>query len=322
VPCGLSLVFGASLWRDAPPVWARSMLTFVLLCLLARVSYAFNDVGVGRLARRQGRMQIAAWRGVSLGITMAPWLLWVPREAWSALAGQGVLVLGLVTITAVANLLQLQAARHLPFGLRAAVMLGGMAVGSAALGAVFLGEQLTALQVALCALLVVASSLAARGKSSNLEIEENVPRGVALTLGSAMLMAVVALLVKRLAQATHPLLAAWSWEFGSGLVLMGPLLLQHGLRPNPGFRQRVVQIAFAAAPTAIGSGASVLALGFGELGLWGALGGTQILFTAALGALLQREALGFRRWLCLGVAAAAVAGLALAGATANTPPHS
>jgi drug/metabolite transporter (DMT)-like permease len=57
----------------------------------------------------------------------------------------------------------------------------------------------------------------------------------------------------------------------------------------------------------------VLALEFGELGLWGALGGTQILFTAALGALWHRETLGSRRWLFMTLAAAAVAGLAMAG---------
>jgi drug/metabolite transporter (DMT)-like permease len=72
-------------------------------------------------------------------------------------------------------------------------------------------------------------------------------------------------------------------------------------------------VGVAALPTALASGASVLALELGELGLWGALGGTQILFTASLGALWHHERLGPWRWLCMLVAAAAVAGLALAG---------
>ncbi len=55
----------------------------------------------------------------------------------------------------------------------------------------------------------------------------------------------------------------------------------------------------------------MLALDFGELGLWGALTGTQILFTAALGALWHHEALGRLRWALMTVAAAAVAALAL-----------
>jgi multidrug transporter EmrE-like cation transporter len=72
-------------------------------------------------------------------------------------------------------------------------------------------------------------------------------------------------------------------------------------------------VAVAALPTALASGASVLALGFGELGLWGALGGTQILFTACLGALWHRETLSLWRWLCMSITVAAVAGLAIAG---------
>jgi multidrug transporter EmrE-like cation transporter len=62
----------------------------------------------------------------------------------------------------------------------------------------------------------------------------------------------------------------------------------------------------------VASGASVLALGFGELGLWGALGGTQILFTATLGAAWHHETLGWRRGLAMLLTMAAVAGLALA----------
>ena len=51
------------------------MLTFVSLCLLARFGYSLNDIFIGRLARRQGRVEVAAFRGVSLGVSMAPWLL-------------------------------------------------------------------------------------------------------------------------------------------------------------------------------------------------------------------------------------------------------
>jgi drug/metabolite transporter (DMT)-like permease len=121
--------------------------------------------------------------------------------------------------------------------------------------------------------------------------------------------------VKSLARDTHPLLTAWAWEVGAGLVLLVPVLLTPKLRSAPSelpMRRRLLGVGLAALPTAVASGASVLALEFGELGLWGALGGTQILFTAALGALWHRERLGGWRWSCMTIAAAAVAGLALA----------
>jgi hypothetical protein len=124
-------------------------------------------------------------------------------------------------------------------------------------------------------------------------------------------MSCVALQVKQLAHATHPLLAAWAWEFGAGAVLLPLALGRRKARVDGPLGPRVWRIARSASPTVIGSGASVLALGSGSLGVWGAIGGCQILFTAALGALWFREALGLGRWLCLGAAAAAVAALAL-----------
>jgi drug/metabolite transporter (DMT)-like permease len=160
--------------------------------------------------------------------------------------------------------------------------------------------------------LIGSAAAVALGSHGVQEIEIDVPRGTLLTLLAAVLMSCAVFGVKRLARDTHPLLAAWVWEFGSGVILLVPVLLR-GLRASPSaVGTRFRQIALASLPTALASGASVLALDFGELGLWGALSGTQILFTAALGAAWHQETLGLRRWLCMALAAAAVAGLAVA----------
>jgi len=289
------------------------MLTFVALCLLARLGYSLNDVFIGRLARRQGRVEVAAFRGASLGLSMAPWLLLVPATAWAALLRMPLVLLLTVSVTALGNILQLHAVRFIPFGLRAAVMIGSMASVSLLLGASLLGERLSALQILLCLVLVVSGAAVALGSHAVSDIQLDVPRGVSLTVGAGVLMACAVFGVKVLARETHPLLAAWAWEFGAGLVLLPVVMLREPGAPGPSLLRRFGQVALAALPTAIASGASILALDFGELGLWGALGGTQILFTAALGAVLHHESLGLRRWLFMTLAAAAVAGLAFAG---------
>jgi drug/metabolite transporter (DMT)-like permease len=294
-----------------PPI--SPMLTFVALCLVARFSYSLNDIFIGRMARRHGGVEVAAFRGTSLGVSMAPWLLLVPSSAWRALAAHAGELLATVTVTALANILQLHAVRYLPFGLRAALMICTMATCTLLIGWGALGERLTPLQVGLSVLLVTSGVAVALGSHAAGEIEIDVPRGAALTVAAGLLMASAIFGVKRLARETHPLLTAWAWEFGAGLVLLGPSLLRRSGAATPGAGRRFASVGAAALPTAVASGASVLALEFGELGLWGALGGTQILFTAALGALWHREALGFRRWLFMMVAAAAVAGLAMAG---------
>lgn len=288
------------------------MLTFVALCLVARFNYSLNDVLIGRLARRHGRMRVAAFRGVSLGASMAPWLLFVPAAAWSALGGQAWPLLMTAAVTAIANILQFHGARYLPFGLRAAIMLTTMATTSLLVGWLLLDERLSPLQIGLCVVLVGSALAAALGSHVAQDIEVDVPRGTALTVLAGVLMIAAVFGVKHLAHATHPLLAAWCWEFGAGLILLGPVWWRARHEAAAAAAPvRFQQVAVAALPTALASGASVLALDFGELGLWGAIGGTQILFTAAVARVWQREALGPRRWLCMAISAVAVAGLAL-----------
>jgi drug/metabolite transporter (DMT)-like permease len=289
------------------------MLTFVALCVLARFSYSLNDIFVGRLARRYGLVEVAAFRGTSLGVTMAPLLLFVPAGAWRALPEHAIELLVTLGLTAIANILQLHAVRYVPFGLRAALMICTMATCSLLIGWSALGERLTLLQVVLSIVLVASGAAVALGTHAVGEIQIDVRRGSALTVAAGALMACAIVGVKRLAFATHPLLTAWIWEFGAGLVLLAPVLLRGSHAEGPTLARRFTSVAVAALPTAVASGASVLALGFGELGLWGALGGTQILFTAALGALWHDERLGWRRWSFMTIAAAAVAGLAWAG---------
>ncbi len=284
------------------------MAQFLLLCLVSRFFYTLNDLFTGRLARQHDRLELAALRGVSLGVSMAPLLLWVPRSAWSKLVMEPGSLAGIVALTALANVLQLQSARYLPFGLRASVILTGISLGSVLLGALVLGEQLSLGVVAWCAVIVASAVLAAAGEHANHEIEPRLVPGIALALAGASLMAVVALLMKGLAERTHPLLAAWAWEFGAGLILVPALLLRRSsLRALP---RHFARVALASSPTAIGSSASIVALGSGRLGLWGALAGTQVLFTAVLGVLWHRELMSVRRWACFVAASIGIAGLA------------
>lgn len=287
----------------------RSMAKFLFLCLLSRFFYTLNDLFTGRLARQHDRLELAALRGVSLGLSMAPLLFWVPRSAWSRLGAEPGMLGLIVAITALANVLQFQSARYLPFGLRASIILTGISIGSVLLGSLVLGERLSASASAWCALIVVSALLSAVGQHASHEIEPRLIRGTLLALAGASLMAVVALLMKGLAERTHALLAAWAWEFGSGLILLPLLLFRRSTaRALPRYFARV---ALASSPTAIGSSASILALGSGRLGLWGALAGTQVLFTAVLGVVWHRELMGGRRWACFVAASIGLAGLAL-----------
>jgi drug/metabolite transporter (DMT)-like permease len=286
------------------------MLAFLGLCLLSRLAYSLNDIFTGRLARRFGRLEVAAMRGVALGLTMAPLLFWVRAAAWRALGAQWPTLLLVFVLTAASNLLQNHAARLLPFGLRAAFMITGIATTALMLGWLVVGETLAWPQIALAVLLIASAVVAAPGQHAAHEIQPDIRRGAVYALAAALLMGWIALLVRGLSHTTHPFLTAWAWEFGSGLILVPVLVWQYRREPAPGHPRRWARIMLASSPTVVGSGASMLALTLGPLGLWAALGGTQVLFTALFGAWWHRETVGWRRWGCFGVAALAVAGLA------------
>ena len=288
------------------------MLFFLALCLLARFAYAFNDVLVGATARELDRFEVAALRGLSLGITMSPLLVFVPAAAWAALAERWPTYLLLVALTGLCNVLQNHAARFLPFGLRAAVTISTVSIATVLFGSLVYGERLSAGQGALCLVLVGSAVVAAFGEHAAHDIEPDIPRGGALALAAGALLGTAAVLTKGLSAETSPLLTAWAWEFGAGAILAGPLLYRWWRRgTGPGVGRRFLRTALASAPTAVGSGASMIAIGLGPLGVWGAVAGTQVLFIALLGVRWHREAMGLRRWFCLLAAALAVAGLAL-----------
>lgn len=288
------------------------MLTFLALCLLSRIAYTFNDVLVGELARKHDGAEIAMFRGVTLGVTMAPLLLWVAPGSWAALASRSLELAFLIGVTAVGNVLHLEAARHLPFGLRAALLVAGVAVGGIGLGTGLLGERFGPAELAWCGLVVVSGVLSALGNHSTETLTANVPKGAALTLTTSALLSVAAFSFARLARATDPLLVGWVWEFGIGALLTVPVLARRRGRLAPGVLRRFLRTGLCSLPTVVGTGATSIALTLGPLGIWSALAGAQALLSAALGAAWYREKLGALRWSYLALGALGIAGLAFA----------
>ena len=199
------------------------MLLFLGLCLVSRFAYSVNDILVGRLARLHSRVEVATWRGLCLGITMAPWLLLAPAEGWRALATRGWDVAILLLVTAGANLMMLNASRYLPFGVRAAFVVSGIAAFSGWLGWAVLGERMSATEVGLSVVVVVSAVISALGEHASHEFKPDMRRGALYASGAAVLLACMGLMVARVSRATDPLITAWVWEFGGGLILLGPL---------------------------------------------------------------------------------------------------
>ncbi len=287
------------------------MSLFILLVLISRVAYAFNDVLTGKLGRTLGGLEVACLRGVSLGFSMAPLLLLVPNEAWGRLLLHADWLLAATLLTGASNYALLKAARELPFGLRAAIQIVGFMLLSTVLGQLVLGDKLGLMQGVWCLWLLLSSVAVALGDHRSEEMTPRLWQGSLWTILSSIFIACASLCVARLARGVDPFLTAWAWEFGAGLVLL-PCLGWKWRKGAGAFRWvDVGRIALASSPTVIGSGVSMAALTMGTIGLWAAMAGTQVLFVACLGVLWYGEKVGWFRWLCFASVALAVGGIAL-----------
>jgi drug/metabolite transporter (DMT)-like permease len=296
------------------PAQDASVLIFIGLCLLSRVAYALNDVLTGQQAREGSALEVAAWRGVSLGLSMLPLVFFAKAGSWEALAGRGWELLLAWILTGMSNTCLMRSGQLLPFGLRGGIVISGVVTGSLVVGWFALNERLGSLQLFCCLVLGLSALGAALGDHTTPSLKPQIVSGTIWSLLSAFFIVGATFIVRRLANEVDPFLVGWAWEFGVGLVLLFPLAWQYrktGITPW----RRIVKIAWASSPTAIGTGASMVALTQGALGLWAALSGTQVLFTAFLGWLWHQERIGFWRWVAFGAIASAVAGLAIAGKT-------
>lgn len=284
-------------------------LVFALLCIVGRLAYTANDYLTGRLSRTLDPALVCVVRGLTLGVVMAPMLLWVPARAWAPLVGNLHLAgqagfLGLVYSMAVNY-----AARVLPFGLRAALVAGLFVLGSAFFDWLLLGERLGPASLAWAVALAGSSVAMCLGTppeeaDQRVDLRKGVPLILAGTVAGCWSLAPYAQLVRL----SDPILAAWAWELVCGLMAL-PLLLVW--RPRGIRWKQVGRVALAVTPTAIGSGATATALTLGPMGVAYAFVGLQSIITALIGLRVHGERLGWWRWVLIALSAVAIAGMTL-----------
>ncbi len=287
---------------------------FLFLCVLARIGYSFNDILTGELARKEDPAEVAAWRGLSLGVTMLPLLLWVPASAWRALSEHWFALAFAIGITSISNVLVQAAARLLPFGLRVAFLAAGITTVCILTGIFWLGESVPPLALLWCAVLLVAACRLAAGDHATATFTPHIGRGAMLCLAGSICVALGITSLAQLARTTHPLLAGYLWEFGIGICCAFYFLARRAWQKSrtPLFHwPRILKIGAASAPTAIGTGCMALALSFGPLTIAQSLGGVGVVCVTLLGRWRHQEKIGPHRWLLIALIVAAIAGIGI-----------
>jgi drug/metabolite transporter (DMT)-like permease len=286
---------------------------FFLAALLAAVGYSVQSTLMASFYRSMDRLSSIAYRGLSLGITMLPLLLFVREFDLSKGLAALPLILGAVLTAAVANWFCANAYSYLPVGIAAALTMSFTAVVAVVIGFFTLDESLEPMQLGFVGLVLVGVVLLGAMRSTGaLPAEYNVTRGILHSLWFGILLGAAYVLVGRASQQLHPFLVGYLWEFTIGIVTAAAAWLRGrvgGASLSVLSWREFGRILLCSSPTAIGTGFYALATTMGPMAIAAAMLSTMMIFNTLLAMVLYRERLSFQQWCLLVFVCAMVIGL-------------
>ncbi|NLP11958.1 DMT family transporter [bacterium] len=286
---------------------------FFLIAFIAAFGYALQLTLMADFYRRMDTLSAVAYRGLSLGLTMAPLLVWAPLEQYARLCSAWPVLLLLFILTACGDWAIADVVRFLPVCVGTAMANSLIAIVTAVGGFVFFKEALQTGQVVMMTLIILAVLLLGLTRSTGtLPPEYNLRRGVISAGLTGLLLGGGFSAMGALSRSFHPFLVGYIWELGTGL--MAVILLSFRSRMNrPGLARlqpkEFARLALACSPTLIGTGLYALSMSMGPMGLATAIIATQMVFTTLLAWMLYHEKLTWLQWAILLVICGLVMGL-------------
>lgn len=300
-----------SAWLGSLYYICNHMSSFLfLLCITSGLFYALQSALMSRYYRSIERLSVVAYRGLSIGITMCPLLLFVPDGTLSRISSANVFLIFIAALLSSYAVTQCaKTYSYLPVGIANALLVSSSTVVAWLYGVVFFSEVLTLRHVAVTLALFFCLGMlgwlqrSGRAGDGALDPGTDVRLGVisaglyGITLGSSLpLLAVVS-------RTVNPVIAGYFWEFGIGiLATIGCLLRRYVFRGDGLQRISVVlfsKVMLSASPTVIATGLYAYAMTFGPIGIITALTSVQIVFCAILSQYIHKELLTRAQWVSM-----------------------
>jgi drug/metabolite transporter (DMT)-like permease len=239
------------------------------------LGYGLHVPLVTHLARRYDGLTVTVYRGLSLGITMAPLLLFVPADDFARLPAYFSVLALASLVGALGFFLSVTGGIYLPIGISTAFRQAAGITTVILLGVLVLGELVTPAEYGLIALLLLGVVALALSRPDIRHLaKQNVSLGIATSLAAGVATTSAYLFFATVSREISPFLAGYFWELGIGVVALIFMLAQRVaggqhlvLLP----RRDVLKIAGVALLTIVGTSGYGLAINYGDFTIAGAL---------------------------------------------------
>ena len=288
---------------------------FFIVALIATIAYAIQGTLMASYYRSMDQLSAVAYRGLSLGLSMLPLLLFVPSVDFGNVPSVAGSILIASVCAALGNLYIARAYCDLPVGIASGMAMSCAALLAGALGFFLLGEVLTPRQIFFSVLVLIALTLLGTTRSTgSTPSNYNVRRGIVNCLLFGLFLGSAYSFVGMASRSIHPFLVGYLWEFTIGIIaalmavsrrlIGGPTLTKAPARD-------LWKITLYSSPTAIGTGLYALSMTMGPIGIATAIISTMMVFNTIFAMFLYKERLSAKQWMLLLLVCGGVIGLKL-----------
>ncbi len=284
---------------------------FFLLSTLMVIAYGLQGSLQAKYIRKYDALTVGMIRNISLGVTMLPVLFFTSFENVVEMSKHLPVLFTASTIGALGLWCSFSSAHYLPIGFGTALRQVTHTLTAVGLGAVFFAELLSPIQILLLACIMFAgiSLILVRTEHDHLDARMAM-RGIGLAILGGVIVAHSFYFLSLLSRETHPLVAAYFWEVGVGVVLA----FFYIVRSRRGTKQDIQKITFTDARTIIvislltiiGTVSYASAATHGPYALVSGLMSMTTLVAVTLGWLLYSEHISRLQGLLMGISIACV----------------
>ncbi|MFT5036601.1 MAG: drug/metabolite transporter (DMT)-like permease [Candidatus Azotimanducaceae bacterium] len=277
---------------------------FFVLVGIAVLSWGIQIPLLVKYSRKYDGLIVTVYRNLSLGITMLPVLFFATGQEILSITSVLPTLLLASGFGALAFISNLNMSNYLPVGTGSAIRQSVNVIVAVILGALFLNEFLTSLQLILLAGILAGAITLTFLRSQHEHLDEStVWKGIMLACVAGVGYALSFLFFSILSREISPLVAGYFWELSVGVFALAYLLYKKATHTYSGQTRLpmkdLVPIVLISTTTIAGTLAYGYAVHFGPYALASGLITTTVLIATIAGWILFKEKLSFKQLLAI-----------------------